>query len=723
MRRARVAPWGLVATIALGSAASNAQQPRPLPHPLPRPAFDVPAAAPADPSPGLRATLGMDRVLVLLRSTSDDDVARGIERLARLDTPEAFALLVRCASQGGSASADAVTGCGRRSPRTLLGVVRALAPYVDREPARKALFDLLDAPSQQLDASAPAAATDPDAAQLRTAALLLARRQAALALASSGSTRVEEKLVDVARKEGPGESAAVLALAANPPQSAVVLGGVALTTPSMIGLAEAVGDLRTLDAMLGLLKASDPGLRAAALGALGKAGDARVLEDARGAEHDPVAKVRVAAAEALVDLGVADAGAAVEALVADEATALDGLRLAAEVQGEGVTRAAAARAAASSDPALRSAAVEALGAQTSSSAVAALVELGRIPALRGDAADALAHSPSAAALPAIEAMASRPGDARLAGRVYFVRRFVRDARSRALDALLVRLASSPASQDRAVGVEALVAFGEHPLGIALSDADARVRIAAAMGAATRRDPSACASLLGRLAVEPDPAVRTVLALGLACDDDPGTLPTSAIVERLRSGGPDAPLLALALARRSAGSVAPDVTALLASRDPVVRAHVARGLGRAAAPDAAGLLARAYGTEVDSGVRRALVEALASRSQPIGPSGDAALALAARLDPDRETRTVAERALRHDASPRTARVPEVAWVSLVAAEGAALPPGAAAMLVDAEGVGYPVAFDDEGFALEPGVSSGPYHLRLAPRVPSYFPSVP
>ena len=712
-------PYALVAAlaIAVGAGGSLHAQGRIVPHPLPRPVTaPPPAASVAEGEAGLRAMLGMERIQRLLRSGSDADVTRGIARLAAVDTPEAFGLLVRALAPSPGSTADVLTGCARREPRSLLAGVRALARFVDREPARKALLDLVDAPMSQLDTGAAAALVAArDDVPVRLARVQLARQEATLALASTRSTAIEEKLVEVARREGPGEGPAVAALAAFPPESPAVLGGVTLSTRSMIGLAASIGDLRTLDALLGILKASDPVVRAAALTALGDAGDARALDAARGAAHDPAAKVRVAAAGALVKLGVADAEGAVEALVLDDATALEGLGLASQVQGEGVTRAAAARAAASAERELRVAAVEALGKQVAPSAV---VELGRDPILRGDAAAAIARSPSVAALPPLEAMASRPGEARVAARAYFVRRFVRGVRSVALDGLLARLASSAEARDRAVGVEALVALGERPVEGALLDPDPSVRAAAAMGAAARLDTRTSTAMLARMAVEPDETTRSVLALGLVLGDGPAPLPTSLLVERLGSAGTDAPLAALALARRSTGRVAPDVAALLGSRDPVMRAHVARGLGASDAPDAAGALGAAYEDETDPTVRRAIVEALALRPPPWGPGAEGALRLAARLDPDEGVRSAAQRVLRGQAAERTLRPPEVLWMSLVAAEGAPPPARSAAAIVDADGLAVPIAFDDDGIALEPGGPPGPFRLRLAPRLPPY-----
>ena len=52
---------------------------------------------------------------------------------------------------------------------------------------------------------------------------------------------------------------------------------------------------------------------------------------------------------------------------------------------------------------------------------------------------------------------------------------------------------------------------------------------------------------------------------------------------------------------------PTASQLLAAKDPVLRAHAARGLAFATLADASGRLASAYAYETDETVRRALVE--------------------------------------------------------------------------------------------------------------------
>jgi hypothetical protein len=64
------------------------------------------------------------------------------------------------------------------------------------------------------------------------------------------------------------------------------------------------------------------------------------------------------------------------------------------------------------------------------------------------------------------------------------------------------------------------------------------------------------------------------------------------------------------------------------------------------------------------------------------------------------------------------VPEVAWIVLAPAEGASLPATITGLLVGSDGVGTPLAFDDDGFALVPGAPTGEAHLRLAASLPAY-----
>jgi HEAT repeat protein len=680
------------------------------------------------PETGLRARFGTEIGMRLAGSLDPDERLRGIERVAATHTPEALALLERAVGAVGPGAADArpaLDGLARTDPRALLVIVRALATWLDREDARAALASIVTAPTLAFSVR-PTPSDDPGADEATGGArVLLARQQAAIALAESGNLLALDALIVAAKGAGPGQVPALDALAIHPPAQPLLAGagaGISWTTPATIALAASIGDLRSLDSLEGTASEGDPALRAAALAALGLAGDWRVLDAARSALHDPDARVRVGATGALVRLGARDAPRAVEALAGDDTTAIDALNLAQWVQDDGVTKAAAARAAAAADPELRALAVTALGRQEGPLAVAALAALVADAAIQGDAACALARSPSAAAMAAVEKMASAAGPMRrLAARAYLVRRLVRGERSEPLEALLRKLAASKDVPDRALGVHALVALGQTPVASALDDPDPRVRRAAALGAIGQFGAPSRNALLTHAMTENDEVTRHVLAIGLLGGDPDAVMPTTELLNRARGGGPDAPLAAQVLAQRGDERYASQVDALLASPDPLLRAHAARGLGSSAARDAVGRLAAIYATEADVEVRRAVVDALSARTgeDAEAPARQNALWLAARLDPDRAVRWTASRALSPRATvPGHPSSPEVSWLRLAPAEGATLPQNLDATLVTSNGLALPIAFDEDGYALVVGVAPGEARVRLAPRPPAY-----
>jgi HEAT repeat protein len=433
-------------------------------------------------------------------------------------------------------------------------------------------------------------------------------------------------------------------------------------------------------------------------------------------------RLRAAAGEVFILLGAPERFKATQAIVADDATVGIGLKLAERVFNPEITKLVSDRANTHPDRELRIAAVHALGRSPDPGAAKALVA----PQLLGD--NELAYH----AIAALSRSPARNANALIGGllptrlssyavRAYVVRALVRGERLSSSDDAIFRLAASAQPNERALGVFAKIALGEATVADYIDDKDARVRRAAAMGslAVPERDAAERNRLLiRRLTHEQDPVTRQVLSIGLLGGDPDQTVTTSTLVDRTESGGGDAALATYALARRADTALARKVSQLLAAKDPVVRAHAARGLGEAVLPDATGRLADLYLVETDVDVRRAAVGALAMREKDASaPARKNALAIASELDPDGTVRQGARRAMNGATSPYAPpAISECAWLRLTLDSGGQPGEAFVGSIVRSDGLAVPIVFDEEGFAVVPGLPPGEARLVLAPRLP-------
>lgn len=709
----------LVVVAAIGLAAPAAAQPMPV---RPRPPPPVPTTTTvAEPiarvRPGnLRAHVGTEQAAWLLGDS--EERIRGIERAAAIGTPESIALLVEAIERNQTVKGDA---------RALLAAARGLARFAEQDRARTGLLAIMGA-SNPLRTAAPAPrreagdgiAPDEGDPVLR---MQLARETAAIALAKSGGDRALDALYGAARGSGSGRDAAITALTLLPPREPGFYGtaGQPLGVP-VIKLLGRLGDLRALDVLGGAAKSTDVNVRSAALVALAELGDERAIGLARTAVAETDVRLRAAAGEVFILLGAPERFKATQAIVADDATVGIGLHLAERVYSPEITKLVSERANTHPDREIRTAAIRALGRSPDPGAAKALVA----PQLLGDtelaylAIAALARSPA----PSASALIGGLLPTRLAShavRAYVVRALVRGERLASSDDAVFRLASSAKPDERALGVFAKIALGEAKVEDHLDDKDARVRRAAAMAslAVPEKDASERDRMLvRRLTREEDPITRQVLSIGLLGGDPNQTVTTSTLVDRAESGGGDAPLATYALARRADRPLTRKVSQLIASKDPVLRAHAARGLGEAVLPDATGRLADLYTWETDVEVRRAAIGALARRdADKTAPARRNALALASELDPDGAVRLMARRAQGGATSPFAApAIAECAWLRLTLEGGG--PPGEAFVgsIVRSDGIAVPIVFDEEGFAVVPGLPPGEARLVLSPRLP-------
>lgn len=166
---------------------------------------------------------------------------------------------------------------------------------------------------------------------------------------------------------------------------------------------------------------------------------------------------------------------------------------------------------------------------------------------------------------------------------------------------------------------------------------------AARGAASRGD--AALGALGRYLVDVDPEspqpVAMAAGIALTSRDVADRVPFRSLLRLAENGGPLAAAAARALPRRDDGTASERIRALLTGTDASVRLSVALGYGEAEEAASVSVLARRYHVEEDPRVRRAIVRALAMRTEP---QRTAILELAASTDPDAEARRVARRAL-------------------------------------------------------------------------------
>ncbi len=716
----RVGPRILLAIALVSSEASPQQGAIPPPHrgfQRPPPAITSVPTHPLEPTNELRAHFGTELAARLIESSDPEERLRGLERAAADESGEGTSLLVRSLGPSGAARYD---------PRALLAVTRGLASHAKESAARSALADIVNSPPsttrspapQEDLADAPAGGPDP------AARIELARATAAFALASAGDVRATDTLVALAGSSGGGQPYAIAALVAYPPSLPASLPPPG--TPPMLKLAVLAADLRGLEGIRAEELGRDPNRRAALLLDRARVGDARAIEDAQAALREGDARITPAAVEALVRLRAPGRYAGLVGLLADPHLALAGCRLAQLDQDEAVVRALAARVAASGDHEVRAEGIVALGRSTSPLAVSALLELAHQPALASDAASALARSPSDGAYPALASLFADGSSRRLATRALAVRALVRGDRSAQSYRAFEQMAGAGDAKDRSVGLFAEVALGRIDVGRALLDPDAGVRRAVAIAAMALPAGTFERALLDRLATEPDAMTQRVLATGLVAGDPEGRISTTALVERAESGAADAPLAALAFARRADAARRQEVDALLTSRDPLLRAHCARGLGASDEPDAIGRLAAAYAYEPQASVRRALVRAIAQRTRDgASPERAATLALAAKLDPDFEVRASASRALSGKPAfiPGAAGATGAAWLHLEDKAESPTPRGVVvARLVRSDGVAVPIAFDEDGYAIVP-IPPGEARILLAPRPASYEASSP
>ncbi len=672
--------------VVLLAAPPAAAQPRPVlrpPRPPPR-LVPIKAKKPRPRKVGqvtsLQGRLGLAVATRLLASKDTEEKKRGLERLGKVGTPAALEVLTKAIEAGGAA----------KSAEERLVAVRALAPHAKKSEVRLALVRAMGgsgtSPGEQR--------ADPFVA--------LARSTAALALARAGDTGALALLGQALRQEGPMAAAAADALLAHPPRDlGPVLDARGAPTQALARVLGRLGDQRAFTALRTYVRRGAPEVRVAAAIALTELGDLETVQLARhwlAHEKDPA--LRIGATRIMALTRAPGFGAAIAELIESEDTRRVGLELALSAPTPELAKSLAQHEK-DDDPRWLGALGRADATKAASSSSALLSD----PKHAADAAWVLGTTPGDSAGDALAKALIAPGTRRLAARAAVVRTVALGEHSAHLDAALESLLTSESPADRSAAAWGLSRLDPERGAKLLSSKDDAIVRGAARNAFL---PEMAGAAARRLASEKDPLTRTALSSALAVPAARDQVPTRVLMALIDAGGAAAPLAAAALAARDDASLRPKLVALLASDDPLLRSHVALGLGDSRDPTALGVLEARYLREPDPRVRRAVVSALSRRPEPVRRR---TLQLAASLDPDRDTRQAARLALRQRKLSPLGHGTASVWLEL-SRSGGGQPGPVAARVVTVTGLALPAVADPDGLLVVSGLPTGPMELSLA-----------
>lgn len=656
---------------------------------------DPPSAAGAAFSPSLRERFGITHLMRLLQSASSAERRRGIERLAALGPGPALNRLTDFAL-------ERRTQLGAHEWLTL---ARSLAPHAGHDKSQLVLATLLHQGALKrtaIDEQRPREGIGPD----EVALLELARGTAALALAEEGGVAALGVLTQALRMDGPSAAAAALALEAHPPRRLELL----LEVPG-----EPTAELARL---------------------LGSLGDQRAFHTLRAWVREESAEVRAAAAVALTELGHLETVPLARRWLGEGSPVLHdaALRILMLTQDPAAERTLAARLSAGEvdarteqhalqfpSAALARVALDRLsGAGSSETWWWTLLGRsgGRAAAERLEAAlenretaFVAAHALSRWAGPEGGVVLARALERELAPllvtRAAAARARFRAERFEGLEARLRSLVRSASPSERAVGAWGLSLGGDRA---ALSELESNdeVRVLAAANNALAFGDAVLERAAGLLAAAPPGRLRTALAFCLLRPSGRSAVTSELLRSLVAEAGLARPLALRALAARDEAQLRPLIQSYAQHPDPLLRAHVARGLGEGRQPSAIGLLTNRFEIETDEDVRHAIVCALSSRQ---GRAVTRTLELAARLDPSLRVRSAARLALGGMQLGDPPAGMELLWAELRSGGAAPDASGRGALLNVAPGLAFPVFGDPSGILVVAGVGARQLGIRL------------
>ena len=637
------------------------------------------AAEPSGQRQSLRDRIGVSSAERALREGPAAERERAITRLGAIATPRSLELLVKALEGNGPA----------QSPRERLLAVRGLSAHADSARVRDCLMRVMTG------ISATAERADP--------LLELLRDTAAQALARSNDPASMAVLARALRQPGTVAKAARSALVANPPPNiAALVRAHGAPTIELVRVLGELGDQRATWPLREIVERGSRELRAEAAVALARLGSLEPVGLARKWREESTDPLLLLAGLEISTLAH-DTSAAplLVSLLGRAETRERALALAGQWDDTEVDRALsqqASRAELSELPAL----LAALGHAPKHDGAAVLERLARAPASSPLAFSILLRAPGDPARSALQRLLADPALKRAAARAATLRQLVLGDSLSGLLATLDSLVHSKSSADRSVGAFGLASLDQDAARELVWSSDPVVAEAAARAAPFVGAGVAAAD---RLVRERPGRLRFQLALSLIDRRARSRVPTKLLLELFDEGSVASPLAAFALAERDSTDLRGRLIEQLASPDALLRAQVALGFGASEEPDALGVLEAAYRFELDPKVRHALVQALARRPHEVRKR---TLALAAALDPDPATRTLARLSLRGSRAAETVQGTGTVLAVLDRTDGA----GRGAVVTVPGGLALPVLADPDGIIALGGLPAGPVALRVA-----------
>jgi hypothetical protein len=637
------------------------------------------AAAEPPPRRSPLARFGLAPLSRRLESERLDERLSAMEGLGALGTAGAFARL----------ASHAVERRSRFVGREWLTLAHALAGGSADTKVQLALAMLLN--------QAANAAQGPEEAGL----LELARGTAALALAAEGDHEALLVLGRALRARGAPARAAAEALIAHPPRRLEPLIEPGPPSSELASLLGALGDQRAFHVLRDWVRGEvDSSVRAAAALALTRLGHletvplaARWIEAGQGELVDAGLDILLAAGDPRADVLLG------ERLAAERVADADRLRLL-DAAGPGLAQAALAsidRAPAGGD--WRWALLARVGGDAAAQRLARA--LGD-PRSAFAAAHALSRMPGDAARARLAAALADGAALPLTVRAAIVHARASGEQPAQLGASIGTLLASSAASDRAAAAWAR-AFGGGAAAVAELESGDEARVVAAASHAYGFEPAALQRLAALVESAPAGPVRSAASACLASANGRELVSSDTLWSLVAEAGPARPLAVRALAGRADPGIAGALESLLADPDPLLRAHVARGLGESSDASAVGLLGARLAMETDEGVRHAIVIALGAQR---GLRASTWLTRAARLDPSQRVRSAARLALSGVALGDPAPGHELLWLELHAAKA-----GAAVLLEIAPGLAIPVLADPSGVVVASALPAPEVGIRL------------